>query len=126
MRLLLDTNAFLWWATEDPHLGVETSTLIQQADLVRVSIVSFWEIAIKISVGKLRADVLRMLAGAEEAGATLLVVTPNHCARVASLPLHHRDPFDRMLIAQAMEEGAALVTSDRQLAAYGVPIVRCG
>jgi len=126
MRLLLDTNAFLWWASDDQHLGATASDAIQGADIVRISLVSLWEIAIKISVGKLQADIPALLTGAERAGAILLPVTPGHCARLARLPVHHRDPFDRMLIAQAMEEQAALVTSDRQLAAYGAPIVRCG
>jgi PIN domain nuclease of toxin-antitoxin system len=126
MRLLLDTNALLWWANDDRRLGPAARTAIRNAAAVRVSIVSLWEVAIKVSVGKLRADPAKLLAGLERVGASLLPVTPHDCVRFATLALHHRDPFDRMLVAQAIENGLDLVTSDRKLAAYGVPVVPCG
>jgi PIN domain nuclease of toxin-antitoxin system len=125
-RLLLDTNALLWWAADDPRLGNAARGLIRDAELVRISLVSLWEVAIKVSTGKLRADIRALLAGAEGAGVVLLTVTPDHCIRSAGLPVHHRDPFDRMLVAQAIEDGLTLVTSDRHLAVYGVRIVDCG
>jgi PIN domain nuclease of toxin-antitoxin system len=87
-----------------------------------VSAVSVWEIAIKRSIGKLPApdDVIERI---EEAGAKLLTITAQHAYATASLPLHHRDPFDRLLIAQAKLEGCAIVTADHAFPAYDVPIV---
>jgi PIN domain nuclease of toxin-antitoxin system len=86
------------------------------------SVVSVWEIAIKRSIGKLEApdDVIERI---DEAGAELLTITARHAHATATLPFHHRDPFDRLLIAQAQLEGCAIVTGDSAFPAYDVPIV---
>lgn len=87
-----------------------------------VSTVSVWEIAIKRSIGKLNApgDVIERT---DEAGAQMLTITPQHAHATGRLPLHHRDPFDRLLIAQAQLEGCAIVSGDSAFPAYDVPIV---
>jgi PIN domain nuclease of toxin-antitoxin system len=126
MRLLLDTNALLWWAGGDRRLGPAARATIRNAATLHVSIVSLWEVAIKVSVGKLHADPAKLLAGLERFGARLLPVSTDDCVRFSTLALHHRDPFDRMLVAQAIENGLDFVSSDRKLAAYGVTIVPCG
>jgi PIN domain nuclease of toxin-antitoxin system len=87
-----------------------------------VSIASLWEIAIKMSIGKL--DFVENLAQAlDDIAAASLPITLEHVARVRSMPFHHRDPFDRMMIAQAIEEDLTIVTRDRRVSAYGVPVL---
>ena len=123
MRVLLDTHVFLWWALDDPRLGVSARGAIGAASEAFVSIVTAWEIAIKRAIGKL--DVLPLSADLLDShGFTLVPATLEHAALSSELPLHHRDPFDRMLIAQAHYEGLTLVTHDRRLFAYPIPIVR--
>ncbi len=120
MRLLLDTHVALWSLGEPTRLSADARTAIVDADSdVFASAVSLWEIAIKRKLGKLQApdDVPERLASK---GYTDLVVTCAHGWAAGALPLHHRDPFDRLLIAQAQLEGLVLVTADRRLAAYGV------
>ena len=121
-RLLLDTHVWLWWQSGDPRLGQETRELLQQASEVRFSAASVWEMAIKSSIGKLtlppNADVASELA---HSGFRALPVEIVHAEAVRHLPLLHRDPFDRMLVAQAQVEGLTLVTGDVALAAYDVP-----
>jgi PIN domain nuclease of toxin-antitoxin system len=117
-RLLLDTQIALWALAGHRRLPREVRRLIEEHDVL-VSAASIWEIAIKASIGKLDADpevVRRTLApsGFEE-----LPVTGEHAARVAILPAHHRDPFDRLLVAQSIVEAVVLPTSDSQLAPYG-------
>lgn len=121
-RLLLDTHTLLWWAEDDPRLPAATDARIRRADLALVSIASAWEIAIKVSLGRLIVpmaleDVL------DEAGFVLLPVTMAHTAEVARLPHHHRDPFDRMLVAQARTESLALVSRDRVFERYDVSLL---
>jgi PIN domain nuclease of toxin-antitoxin system len=113
--LLLDTHAFLWWIADDPRLSTRARTAITEAGLVLVSVASCWEIAIKVSLGKLRLSqpVDRFLA--EHLGAnqfTLLPIELDHAASVATLPFHHRDPFDRLLAAQALYEPLPIVSAD--------------
>jgi PIN domain nuclease of toxin-antitoxin system len=121
-RLLLDSHVLLWWAEDNPRLPASVAASIWNADTVLVSIATAWEIAIKVALGKLRApmSVAEML---DEAGFDLLPVTLDHTVEVGRLPLHHRDPFDRMLIAQARVERLRLITHDRQLRAYDIPIL---
>jgi PIN domain nuclease of toxin-antitoxin system len=122
VRLLLDTHVFLWWRTSSSHLSVTTRRSIATADAVLVSAVSAWEVAVKQSLGKLRlADSFGWMV--DDSGFTALQVALSHAERLAGLPRHHRDPFDRMLIAQAQVEGVTLVTHDRQFKPYDVPIV---
>lgn len=121
MIALLDTHALLWWLFDDPRLGPEARDVIgDPANVVFVSAVSVWEIAIKRAVGKLEAphDVPDRI---DDAGFERLPVGFDHAERVGTLPRHHGDPFDRLLIAQALVEGATLVTSDRRIHDYEVP-----
>lgn len=124
MDLLLDTHTFLWFITDDPRLSRDALKLIDDRSNNKfVSIVSLWEIAIKVRIGKLTFtepfDRLfpRQL---EINGFDLLPVKIKHTSVVASLPLHHRDPFDRLLISQAMDENLSIVGSDKVFDDYGV------
>lgn len=122
MRLLLDTHALLWW-DEGAGLHQRAQLAIEAADQVYVSAVSGWEIAIKVSLGRLRPR--RTVAEAtSESGFEELPVRLHHAAVVAGLPWHHRDPFDRMLVAQALAERLTLVTRDRAFRPYGVRLLR--
>lgn len=120
-RLLLDTHIWLWWQSDDPRLDGKTRRAISEADEVCFSIASAWEIAIKASLGKLRlpksADI-----GAElmKDGFTLLGVGLEHTRTLITIPQHHRDPFDRMLVAQAIVEDLVIVSADRSFDRYDV------
>jgi PIN domain nuclease of toxin-antitoxin system len=123
VRLLLDTNAFLWWRTEAPQLPTRVSNQIRDPDnAIVVSIASFWEIAIKRGLGKLRffEDFGQVMA---DEGFDLLNVTFAHLRVLGDLPQHHRDPFDRLLISQSLAERIPVATSDPAFAAYSVEIV---
>ena len=119
-RLLLDTHVLLKALADDPGLAPATrSAITDSANEVFVSAVSVWEIAIKRSLGKLRApDGMASLI--EESGFLELVVTSFHAEQAGGLPMHHRDPFDRMLVAQAQAEGLSIVTVDSRISLYGV------
>lgn len=127
MRLLLDTHAFLWWVEGTPALGPRARAAVSSPDNeVLLSIASCWELAIKISLGKLRLT--RSLAPfiSEQLrtnGFSLLDVSLRHAAHVADLPFHHRDPFDRLLAAQALDDQLAMISSDRVFRKYGVTVV---
>lgn len=120
MRILLDTNIFLWCILDSPKLTKKARSLITSADERYVSSASIWEIAIKRSIGKLDSDGdLENLAESIEASGFLeLPITAKHAASVFSLQQLHKDPFDRMLIAQAISEPLILVTADSMLAGY--------
>lgn len=121
-RLLLDTHTLLWAIEGGRQLRPSTLEAIFINNRVYVSAASYWEIAIKAALGKLQLanDPLEFI---ENSGFAELPVYFRHAELAASLPLHHRDPFDRMLIAQAQAEGLTLVTDDSQIARYDVPIV---
>lgn len=124
MRLLLDTHALLWWLADRSTLSSEARSSISEGDNeVVVSAASAWEIAIKRAAGKLRVP-----SGLEEAlaenGFGSLPITITHAMAAGALPAHHRDPFDRMLVAQANLEGLTLVTRDPRFEPYGIPILR--
>ena len=123
MKLLLDTHILLWWLAESPKLSMAARARIAGAEIVYVSAASVWEMAIKVSTGKLRTpdDLEKQL---QRHGFVQLPVSVDHALAVATLPRHHADPFDRMLVAQASLESLTLVTADPQLAVYGVPILR--
>lgn len=127
MKLLLDTNVFLRMMTDETLLSPAAKAAIaDRNNEVWVSAVCAWEIAIKIAIGKVRLSDpvgLFMTDGMRKAKAIELPIRLAHAIRVASLPLHHRDPFDRILLAQAQVESLTIVTSDRQFAAYGLPVV---
>lgn len=121
-RLLLDTHVFIWWRGEPSRLPPEVKEAIATADLVFVSAASAWEAAIKVSLGRLELpDTIE--AGVQASGFEKLTITFSHAEHAAALPSHHRDPFDRMLIAQAQLEGLTLVTHDKLLEAYDVKIL---
>jgi PIN domain nuclease of toxin-antitoxin system len=118
MNLLLDTHVLIWW-DEGRRLTNAARRAIEAADSVYVSAASVWEIAIKIGLGRLRAT-RTVEQAAEESGFLELPITFRHAERLAGLPAHHRDPFDRLLIAQADIEGLTLVTRDPVFERYTV------
>ena len=124
MKLLLDTHAFLWWVGASRELSRKARSAVGSGrNECFVSMVSAWEIAIKVSLGSLRVEAAldRFLPEQLAAnGFQPLPVDLKHAARVAALPFHHRDPFDRLLVAQALEEELAVVTADPVFARYGV------
>jgi len=122
MTLLLDTQAFLWWVTDDRRLSKRARTAIAATPCV-VSIASCWEMAVKVSIGKLTVPtpVDRFVQEQLEInGFSLLPVSLEAAAAVAGLPFHHRDPIDRLLAAQARRERIAIVSADRVFTKYGV------
>ena len=124
MTLLLDTHALLWWLA-DIELGDDARAAIADPDaLVVVSATSIWEMSIKRQLGKLDipGDITSTVA---DAGFDLLPIEGSHAASAGALPPHHRDPFDRMLIAQAQLEALTLVTRDPAFAAYEVETLLC-
>ncbi|MEX2048861.1 MAG: type II toxin-antitoxin system VapC family toxin [Gemmatimonadota bacterium] len=122
MRLLLDTHVLIWW-DEGATLAPEAGEAIRTAEQVYVSAASGWEVAIKASLGKLDSD--RPVSDAvTESGFEELPVRLAHAELVRWLPKHHRDPFDRLLVAQAVSEGLTLVTRDRAFDAYDVRVLR--
>jgi PIN domain nuclease of toxin-antitoxin system len=113
--VLLDTHAFLWWVSDDSRLSTRARTAITNAAVVLVSVASCWEIAIKVSIGKLTLSQPLDRFLAEHLGVnqfTLLPIELDHAASVVTLPFHHRDPFDRLLAAQALYEELPIVSSD--------------
>jgi PIN domain nuclease of toxin-antitoxin system len=122
VNLLLDTQVLIWW-DEGRRLTSEARRAIGEADDVYVSAASAWEIAIKTGLGRLKPS-RTVEQAAAESGFLELPVTFRHAARVASLPPHHRDPFDRLLVAQATEEGLTLVSRNPAFGSYGITVVR--
>jgi PIN domain nuclease of toxin-antitoxin system len=123
LRLLLDTHTALWFVSGDERLGDGARQhLLDDTNRVLLSAAVVWEISIKTSLGKLVVpeEYLSLLLGA---GVQALPVSVEHAAAVAALPWHHRDPFDRVLVAQASIEQAALVSRDEALSPYGVTLV---
>jgi PIN domain nuclease of toxin-antitoxin system len=121
-QLLLDTHVFLWWRADPGRLSSEVRARIGMADVVFISVASAWEAAIKASLGRLEIpDTIE--AGVLASGFEKLSILFSHAERAGSLPLHHRDPFDRMLVAQAQSENLTLVTHDRLLEPYEVEIL---
>lgn len=126
MKLLLDTHALLWWLADDARLGPKARARIEDPDnSILVSQVSLWEIAIKIGIGKLRVDVGEVLTAIRERGLDELGFKPPHLTTLAALERHHRDPFDHMLIAQAIAEGATLMSEDSRMEDYPLATMRC-
>ena len=124
MKLLLDTHIFLWWLLGDRRLGAARRRAIASQDSeVFVSAVSIWEIAIKVTAGKFDPGDVEFPSEVEAAGFRPLAVTGAHAWRSRSLPPHHRDPFDRLLVAQALVEGLTLATDDAQLQQYSVSVL---
>ena len=124
MRILLDTHIFYWLFYDQHKLPSAARTILDDADAVFVSAVSLWEIAIKVRVGKLKADIPELLGSLEAANLLELPVLARHTPIVSVLPLHHADPFDRLLIAQAMSEPLHLITTDPLLKQYSELVIQ--
>ena len=127
MRLLLDTHVLIWCLSGDRKLPPATAELIRDpATDVYFSAASIWEVAIKSALGKMRADATAMLKNLVDEGFKELPVLARHTVATMSLPMHHRDPFDRLLVAQSRMESLRLLTDDRVVALYGEPVVLVG
>jgi PIN domain nuclease of toxin-antitoxin system len=123
VRLLIDSNAFLWWSESSTKLGnAARQAITDPANEVSISIAALWEIVIKTSLRKLTvpADIETMVLSQ---GFSILPISFDHLRRIEALARIHKDPFDRMMIAQALAEGIPIATADRRFAAYGVQIV---
>jgi len=123
MRVLLDTHAFLWWANDDRRLSAPARQAITDTADAFLSVASCWEIAIKVSRGRLTLPKAIGHFVPEQLGMNgfqLLQIDLDDVARVATLPFHHRDPFDRLLVAQALGEELTLVSADPVFRKYGV------
>ncbi len=118
MRVLLDTHLLLWALGSPSKLSAASRKQIESAE-VFVSAASIWEISIKRSLGKLQADPREVVAAIAPAGFALLPITGDHAAKIVELPALHKDPFDRVLIAQALIEPMILLTNDEGLRGYG-------
>jgi len=126
MRFLLDTHVLLWALASPKRLPKPIFDLLETTgNDVLFSSASIWEIAIKAQLlrAEFGVDAATIIDAARETGFTELAVSAQHAASVSSLPLHHKDPFDRMLISQAMTEPARLITADRALSAYSNDLV---
>ena len=124
MRYLLDTHTLIWWMTSNPQLSKYAHALIEQKEqnVSLVSAVSAWEIATKVRLGRLSAaaDLVQDFAfDIEDQRMKILVITADHAIRAGSLPGPHKDPFDRMLIAQAIAENVPIISNDKALDGYG-------
>ncbi len=120
--MLLDTHALIWW-DEGKGLTAKAAAAVREADQVYVSAVSAWEVAIKTSLGRLRPR-RTVSDAAAESGFEELPIRFRHSEALGELPWHHRDPFDRMLVAQALTEGLTLVTRDKVFRHYKVRLLR--
>lgn len=119
-RFLLDTHTLLWWLNDSPQLGPRCRQMISDdRNQVFVSAATTWEISIKMAIGKLRAPE-DMDSVVEDEGFSKLPISLYHGQLAGSLPAHHRDPFDRMLIAQAQAEGLILLTADENISLYNL------
>lgn len=127
MKLLLDTHTFMWWDSDTSRIPPETLSQMQQVDTqLLVSLVSLWEIQIKVQIGKLtlQASLAEIIAHQQiENGVTLLPVTLTHILELDNLPQYHKDPFDRLLIAQCLSESATLVSCDSIFKQYNCPVI---
>jgi PIN domain nuclease of toxin-antitoxin system len=126
VKLLLDTHALLWWLADDAQLGPAARRFIEDpGNDVLVSTASLWEIMVKQRIGKLEADIAEIVAALPREGFALLDIRPAHLLTLTGLPMHHRDPFDHLLIAQAMADNATFVSEDRNAIRYPVQSMRC-
>lgn len=118
MRILLDTHVYLWWLQDHPNLSEEVRSRIVSASDVFISSASIWEATIKSGIGKLEVNINDLVAEIVNSGFQELAISARHAAMVANLPGIHRDPFDRILVAQAMCEPLRLLTADSILSGY--------
>lgn len=118
MKLLLDTHVFIWWRNKQRRLRAETAEAIAVAEIVFVSLASAWEATIKASLGRIELGE-NFRDGVRDAGFAMLAIEFAHVERIAGLPHLHRDPFDRILVAQSLVENLTIVTDDAKIVAYG-------
>ena len=118
MRILLDTQLYLWFVADSAKLSSKARKYITDAEEVFVSAASIWEAAIKIGLGRLEVSIDNLIQGIEGSGFIELPITARQSATVANLPSYHRDPFDRLLLAQALYEPLRLLTVDPSLIPY--------
>lgn len=118
MRLLLDTHVYLWWLQDHPNLSSQAKEKIATAQEVYISSASIWEASIKVGLGKLEVDLGALVTEIAKSGFLELPITSAHALAVRGLPDIHRDPFDRMLIAQTITEPLKLLTNDELLRGY--------
>jgi PIN domain nuclease of toxin-antitoxin system len=124
LKLLLDSHILLWWSAGDPRLSARAEKLLTATDNeIFVSAASWWELAIKQVLGRLRLDMADTRRLLEQKGVQPISVTPDHALAAAALPALHGDPFDHMLVAQAVTERCTLLTHDKQLKRYGPPVL---
>jgi PIN domain nuclease of toxin-antitoxin system len=128
MRLLLDTHVFIWWADNPEKLSPAALTALEdEANELILSVASVWEMQIKIQLGKLKLSLplKELLKNQQETNnLTVSPVALPHVLALEALPFHHKDPFDRLLIAQSIEEDLTLVTADSQFSAYSVKLLQ--
>jgi PIN domain nuclease of toxin-antitoxin system len=123
MDLLLDTQIYFWTLKETHRVPKRANRLIEDASRVYVSAASIWEMTIKSGLGKLDGEPREFEEAIEQSGFHALAVTARHAASVHRLGLHHKDPFDRLLVAQAIAEGLQLVTADELLGLYSDQVI---
>lgn len=122
---LLDTHAFLWFINDDIKLPGQTKDTIRKTDRLCISIGSFWEMVIKANIGKLKlpASISALMFACEEMQIDILQIAPSHLERLQRLPDYHGDPFDRLIISQAIEEGLTIMSADSKFERYGVSVM---
>ena len=124
MKLLLDTHILLWWLSDNDQLSLKARELISNPENdIFVSHVSLWEIQIKVMTGKIQVDLSRLIAQLSQNNFIQLTSHTDHILQLAKLPPYHQDPFDRMLIAQALSEPLKLVTHDKYVSMYSESII---
>lgn len=126
MRILIDTHIFIWHLEDDPSLSLARSELIEDPNNeISISVASLWEIAIKLSKGKLTLSrsIEDGIVHINRSTTSFLAIETDHLVRVASLPFHHKDPFDRLLISQSLVEDIPIISSDPNFADYGVKVL---
>jgi PIN domain nuclease of toxin-antitoxin system len=127
MKLLIDSHAIVWWMTDDPRLSPVARKALGSSQHQRfLSLASLWELSLKVAAGRLQgigSTIGNLQQASSQQGIMSLPITYEHIVRVENLPLHHADPFDRILVAQALEEGLTILTADRALRRYPAPVV---
>lgn len=124
MRILLDTHIYIWWLADDRRLPKEADAkIIDKDNEIYVSAASIWEISIKAALGQIQVDPTEIVESIHACGFQELPITSRHAIETGKLPPHHRDPFDRLLVAQSRVEPMYLLTHDQQLAIYGETIL---
>lgn len=126
MKLLIDTHIYIWLAENSQRLDLKIKQQIEKSSEVYISIASVWEIAIKRSLGKLEFEqtMYQIFKSFNDQKINLLQISKRHLEILETLPLHHRDPFDRLIIAQATAEGMTIVSQDQHFSSYDVKIIQ--